>query len=78
VDASALLEGVAWSSGNEARQTLDRARDLGYATATADAWDDVDRPADVARLWKRLSVSSDHWDQMLLHEISFLPQGVRA
>ena len=78
VDAAALLEGIAWSSGSEARQTRERAEALGYAHAEADRWDDVDRPADLTRLLKRLSQSTDLWDRALLHELSFLPQAARS
>jgi rSAM/selenodomain-associated transferase 1 len=78
VDPAALLNAIAWSSGVEARQIAERAEALGYAHAEADCWDDVDQPADVARLLSRLSQSTDLWDRALLHELSFLPQGVRS
>jgi rSAM/selenodomain-associated transferase 1 len=79
VDADALLSGVRWSSGHEARQTLERADSLGYATATAPAWDDVDRPDDLARLTGRLRGSTDRDDKDLLDRLSnFLPRGLVA
>ena len=75
VDADALLcGGIRWSSGHEARQTLERADSLGYATATGPAWDDVDRPDDLARLIARLRCSNDPDDRTLLERLSnFLP-----
>ena len=79
VDAGALLSGVRWSSGHEARQTLERADSLGYATATAPAWDDVDRPDDLARLVGRLRASDDPDDRHLLGRLwNILPRGLVA
>jgi rSAM/selenodomain-associated transferase 1 len=72
VDADALLVGIRWSSGHEARQTLERADSLGYATATAPAWDDVDHPDDLARLVARLRVSTDPDDRLLLDHLTGL------
>ncbi|CAN5431970.1 TIGR04282 family arsenosugar biosynthesis glycosyltransferase [soil metagenome] len=76
VDVASLLAGIEWSSGREFQQTLERARSLGYNTALADRWDDVDRPADLTRLLDRLKRSADPSDRDLLTRLKFLPAGV--
>lgn len=65
IDAGALLNGIAWSTDRVARQTLQHAEALGYSTATAPAWDDVDRPDDLRRLGSRLKQSRDLEHQRL-------------
>jgi rSAM/selenodomain-associated transferase 1 len=54
VDAAALLRDIPWSSGREARQTVQRAEALGYRVAQGEPWEDVDRPEDLRRLMQRL------------------------
>lgn len=58
VDAHALLANISWSSGREARQTLDHAGALGYSTALAPPWRDVDREPDLRELIRRRGGSS--------------------
>lgn len=66
VEPARLFAGIEWSTGREMAQTVERAGDLGYTAALADPWDDVDRPADLARLIERLSRSPDAADGRLL------------
>jgi hypothetical protein len=52
--AAGMLDGVAWgtgSAGGDARRALERA---GLPVALLPAWYDLDRPADLARLWRDL------------------------
>jgi len=72
-----LFAGIEWSTGREGRQTLERARRLGYNVALAEQWADVDRPEDLRRLLERLRTSSDPDDQQLLTRLSFLPPPLR-
>jgi uncharacterized protein len=76
VDASSLLDGIAWSTGDEYQQTLDRTHRLGLKVAVASQWSDVDHPQDLASLIQRLEQSSDCDDKRLLQALSFLPAGV--
>ena len=77
VDVATMLSNIAWSSGGEFAQTLERARSLGYNVAVADPWDDVDRPEDLRRLMARLGKSNDPDDRALLDRLNaILPDGV--
>jgi rSAM/selenodomain-associated transferase 1 len=77
VNVADMLSNIAWSSGREFDQTLERARSLGYNVAIADRWDDVDRPDDLRRLMARLRQSSDPDDRALLDRLTtILPDGV--
>jgi uncharacterized protein len=76
VDPGRLLCDIHWSSGQEREQTLARAKALGYTTAIADAWDDVDRRADLKRLCTRLAGSEDPENRKLLESLRFLPKDV--
>jgi rSAM/selenodomain-associated transferase 1 len=82
VDAAGLLANISWSSGREARQTLDHAAALGYAAAVAPQWRDVDRPEDLRDLLTRLAASTDELDQRLLSDLArvlpaeMIPNGV--
>ena len=71
VDADALLTGINWSSGREAKQTLQHAEALGYAAQIAPAWDDIDRPEDLRRMIHRLkrSQASDADHRRLLESL---------
>lgn len=75
VDAAKLLGGIEWSTGHEARQTIDRAAALHYAMALADGWDDIDHPADLQRLIERLSASADPRDQALHARLAAIVKG---
>ena len=75
VDAGALLAGIDWSSGREARQTLEHAESLGYAAVSGDPWEDVDRPDDLARLRQRLAGSKDPADRELLRGLDAIISG---
>lgn len=81
VDAESLLSDIHWSTGREARQTLERADALNYSTATAGQWDDIDRPDDLHRLMRRLSESSNAENLQLLNQLRdivpfpFIPDG---
>jgi rSAM/selenodomain-associated transferase 1 len=66
INAAALLSNIPWSTGNEADATLQRAAELGHPASVGMAWDDVDRPEDIARLFHRLSTSDTPADQQLL------------
>lgn len=75
VDAGRLFERIEWSSGRELTQTLERGAALGYNVGLAERWTDVDRPADLRRLVKRLRRSDDADDRVLLAQLlSFLPE----
>jgi rSAM/selenodomain-associated transferase 1 len=50
-DAGALFAGVDWSSGRELQQVRERAGRVGVRLQDAAGGWDVDRPADLARLW---------------------------
>jgi rSAM/selenodomain-associated transferase 1 len=76
IDAAALLNNIPWSTGREAMATLQAAEDLGYASVTGLAWDDVDHPADLRRLLTRLSQSDAPADRELLSQLRHvLPPG---
>lgn len=73
VDAAALLDEIDWSSGHECSQVMARARSLGRSPLAAPAWRDVDRPADLTALVKRLRSSGVPADRRLLESLAFLP-----
>jgi rSAM/selenodomain-associated transferase 1 len=76
IDPAALLNNIPWSTGREAMATLQAAEDLGYASVTGLAWDDVDHPADLRRLLTRLSQSDAPADRDLLSSLrQVLPPG---
>ncbi len=77
VDPAALLAGIDWSSGREFTQTLGRAESLGYRTALADRWPDVDYAEDLTALLDRLSRSGEPSDRRLLDALHFLPDAPR-
>jgi rSAM/selenodomain-associated transferase 1 len=66
VNFGGLLSDIPWSSGTEALATLRAAEALGLTAATGLAWDDVDHPADLRRLLKRLPQSDAAADRELL------------
>jgi uncharacterized protein len=68
-DVKPLLREIPWSSGGEYDHTLDAAGLLGYTTAAAPPWEDVDHPADLARLIQRLEQSSNCDDKVLLQAL---------
>jgi rSAM/selenodomain-associated transferase 1 len=76
VDAKRLLCDIAWSSGRERAQTIDRANSLGYRVVETDPWDDVDRPDDLKRLCDRLKSSEEPEGINLLERLRFLPKEV--
>jgi rSAM/selenodomain-associated transferase 1 len=76
VDAKRLLCDIAWSSGRERGQTIDRAKSLGFRVVETDPWDDVDRPDDLKRLCDRLKKSEEPESQNLLERLRFLPKEV--
>ncbi len=45
-----LFENIAWGSPQVLQQTLEQARQYGYAVALVPPWYDVDRPQDLSRL----------------------------
>jgi glycosyltransferase A (GT-A) superfamily protein (DUF2064 family) len=67
---------IAWSSGRERGQTIDRAKSLGFRVVETDPWDDVDRPDDLKRLCDRLKKSEEPESQNLLERLRFLPKEV--
>lgn len=69
VDAGKLLDGIAWSSGKERQQTIEHVGRLGYTIELLQSWDDVDHPADLARLIQRLERSDDEADRRLLKRL---------
>lgn len=80
VDAPKLLANIPWSSGAECQTTLQRASAMSYRLATADSWDDIDHPADLARLRQRLDRSNDPAEQSLARQLDaiLLNGGSRA
>ena len=54
VRLATLTFGIDWSSGRELRQVRDRAATESLPVLDAPAWSDVDRPADLATLARRL------------------------
>lgn len=74
VDPVRLFANIAWSSGRERDQTVAAAARLGYKVGFARPWDDIDRPADLRRLIRRLRASSAADDKRLLDGLtSILP-----
>ena len=69
VNAGELLATIEWSTGREFEQTIGRGREMGYAVALADRWDDVDRPEDLRRLVSRLNKSDNETDMRLLQDL---------
>ena len=55
LDPDDLFQEVNWSSGEELEQVRSNAVAAGMTVAEAPAWRDVDRPADLANLWRALS-----------------------
>ena len=55
LDLRPVVEGVEWSSGRELKQTSDKAKKTSLSVGLSPPWSDVDRPADLATLWERLS-----------------------
>ncbi|MCS7033925.1 MAG: DUF2064 domain-containing protein [Phycisphaerae bacterium] len=76
IDCRRLLERIHWSSGTEYRQLLDRASALGCDAPELPeaAWDDVDHPADLAKLLRRLSRSGLESDAALYNALAFVPR----
>lgn len=69
MDPRRLLEKIPWGAGQETLGIIDRAAALGYGLAMADAWSDVDRPADLTDLMERLGKSPQQEDRTLLDEL---------
>lgn len=74
LDYPALFAGIAWSSGRERAQIIERSGALGYTVSLASGWDDIDHPADLARLIDRLRGSPAASDRRLLADLSFVPR----
>ncbi len=58
VDLRQVIDGVAWSSGLELKQTRQNALAASLVVEDAPAWSDVDRPADLAALFQRISADT--------------------
>ncbi|HEY7087831.1 MAG TPA: TIGR04282 family arsenosugar biosynthesis glycosyltransferase [Tepidisphaeraceae bacterium] len=79
VRVASLLQNIEWSSGRELQQTLDRASSLGYRTALAPGWCDVDHADDLRRLVTRLRKTDNTESMQLLEKLaSVLPPGAMS
>ena len=61
-----ILRDIAWSSGRECAQTKSALEAAGHTVALAQAWSDVDHPADLYALVDRLTLGSTDDDLQLL------------
>ena len=57
IDLAPIFHDVEWSSGREMAQVVENLNRCAVSVALADAWTDVDRPADMVALMERLKNS---------------------